>query len=66
MHASVGDRIIIHAHRIGEPDRDGEIVEVHGADGAPPYVVRWAESGHETLLFPGSDAALQQFHPATS
>jgi hypothetical protein len=62
MHASVGDRIVIHAHRSGEPDRDGEIVAVQADDGGPPYMVRWAESGHETLLYPGSDATVQQFH----
>jgi hypothetical protein len=29
-------------------------------------VVRWADSGHETLFFPGSDAVLQHFeHLAT-
>ena len=28
---------------------------MHGADGAPPYVVRWSD-GHEGLMFPGADA----------
>lgn len=59
MHASVGDRLVIRGHRIGEPDRDGEIIEVQGADGAPPYMVRWEDSGHETLLFPGTDAVVE-------
>ena len=36
MQASVGDRIVIHGHRAGEPDRDGEIMGVEGADGQPP------------------------------
>ena len=35
--------------------REGEVVEVRGADGAPPYVVRWSD-GHEGLVFPGPDA----------
>ena len=38
MQASPGDRIIIKGHRIGEPDRDCEVLEV-GDDGAPPYRV---------------------------
>jgi hypothetical protein len=59
MHARSGDQIIIRGHRGGEPDRDGRIVEVHGSDGGPPYVVRWSDSGHETLVFPGSDAVVQ-------
>lgn len=37
------------------PRREGEILEVHGQDGAPPYVVRWSD-GHEGLMFPGPDA----------
>lgn len=64
MLANVGDRIVIKGHRVGEPDRDCEILEVHGADGGPPYVVRWGESGHETLFFPGADAAVVPYKAA--
>ena len=60
MKASNGDRIVVRGHHIGEPDRDGEILEVLGDNGAPPYVVRW-EDGHVGELFPGSDAAVQHF-----
>ena len=52
----VGDRLIIKGHRIGEHDRDGEILEARGENGHPPYVVRWGDSGRVGLLFPGSDA----------
>jgi len=62
MQASVGDRIVIHGHHIGEPDRDGEVLEV-GDRGGAPYLVRWEESGHETLFFPGPDATIQHFDP---
>lgn len=62
MQASVGDRIIIKGHRVGEPDRDCQVLEVRGPDG--PFQVRWSDSGHEGLLFPGSDAVLQHFHHA--
>lgn len=65
MRAAKGDRIIIRGHRVGEPDRDCEVLEVRGADGGPPFVVRWGDSGHETLFFPGSDAMLQHFEHAT-
>jgi len=37
------------------PMRDAEVLEVHGPDGAPPYLVRWSDTGHEGLLFPGND-----------
>lgn len=65
MHASVGDRIIIKGHHVGEHDKDAEILEVRGSDGAPPYVVRWSDDGHEGLFFPGSDAQLQHFEPTS-
>lgn len=61
MNAAVGDRIIIKGHRVGEPSRDGEVLEVRGPDGGPPFVVRWGDSGHETLFFPGADATVHHF-----
>jgi len=63
VRAAVGDRIIIHGHHIGEPDRDAEIVEVRGKDGEPPFVVRWGDDGHESLFFPGPDAFVDQHRP---
>lgn len=56
MWANAGDRLVIRGHRVGDPDRDAEILEVLGADGTPPFRVRWEEDGHESLIFPGSDA----------
>ena len=66
MRASVGDRIIIKGHRIGEPDRDCVVLEVRGRDGGPPYAVRWADTGHECLFFPGSDARLVHYDHASN
>lgn len=63
MQAKVGDRLVIKGHRVGEHDRDAEILEVRGADGGPPFVVRWEADGHETLFFPGSDAVIEHFEP---
>ncbi len=65
MRASVGDRILVKGHHIGDADRDGEVLEVRGPDGGPPFLVRWGDTGHEGLLFPGPDAVVQHFeHPA--
>ena len=61
MKAEVGDRIVIRGHRVGEPPRDAEVLEVRGPDGGPPYVVRWADSDHEILFFPGSDASVVHY-----
>ena len=59
MNAAVGDRITIHSQHVEGHVRDGEIIEVRGADGAPPYVVRWSDTGHESLCFPGPDASVE-------
>jgi hypothetical protein len=66
MRASVGDRIIIEGHRVGEPVRDCEVIEVRGPDGSGPYLVRWGDTGHESLFFPGSDASVQHFEKAAT
>jgi len=63
MHASVHDRITVLAPHVGGPNRDGEILEVHGADGTPPYLVRWSDTGHEALYFPESDAVIHHRQP---
>jgi hypothetical protein len=55
MHAKVGDHLVVEGRKVGAQRREGEVVEVRGADGAPPYVVRWSD-GHEGLSFPGPDA----------
>jgi nucleotide-binding universal stress UspA family protein len=61
MQVSVGDRIIVRGHRIGEPDRDCEVLEVRDQGGTPPYLVRWEDTGHQALLYPGPDAKVQHF-----
>jgi hypothetical protein len=55
MQARVGDRIVVEGRSVGNARRDGEVIEVRGDDGGPPYVVRWSD-GHEGLTFPGPDA----------
>lgn len=60
MHAKVGDRIVIKGHHVGEPERDCEVLEVHGPDGGAPYVVRWGDTGHEGMFFPGPDAVVEE------
>ena len=57
--ARAGDRLLIHAHHEGEPQRDAEILEVLGPDGTPPYRVRWQDDGRESILYPGSDASIE-------
>lgn len=59
MHAAVGDRLVVRSQHLDGPVRDGEIIEVRGPDGSPPFVVRWDDSGHESLVFPGPDAFVE-------
>ncbi|HET6950866.1 MAG TPA: DUF1918 domain-containing protein [Acidimicrobiales bacterium] len=66
MRASVGDKIVVRGHHVGEPDRDAVVLAVEGADGGPPYLVRWSEDGHEGLYFPGSDATVVHYPASTS
>ena len=58
MRASVGDRLHFHVNTVGERDRTGEILEVRGPDGSPPFLVQF-EDGHTTLVFPGPDAVVE-------
>lgn len=58
MQATVGDILHVHGRTVGDRARTGEVIEVHGQDGGPPYLVRF-EDGHETLVFPGPDATVE-------
>jgi hypothetical protein len=61
LRARSGDRLLIRGHRLGEPSRDAEILEVIGADGSPPFRVRWSDTGREAVFFPGPDATVEHF-----
>ena len=57
MEATIGDEIRIHGNTVGHGDKSGEIIEVHGMRGEPPYLVRFPD-GQTRLLFPGPDAVI--------
>jgi len=58
MHASVGDRVIIHGRVVGAAERTGVVVEVRGGEDNPLLVVRY-DDGHEAILSPGSDCEVR-------
>jgi Domain of unknown function (DUF1918) len=58
MQARVGDRLCVHGRTVGQSDHRVEIIEVRGAAGGPPYLVRYAD-GHEAVVFPGPDAVVE-------
>jgi len=62
MHAEVGDEIVVRGRHVGDENRKGMIIEVHGEGGAPPYLVRWA-NGHDSVFTPSSDTVVEH-HPA--
>ncbi|MFJ4714654.1 DUF1918 domain-containing protein [Streptomyces sp. NPDC088785] len=59
MYASAGDQLLVHGRVVGQRDRVARIVEVLGADGSPPFRVRF-EDGHEAVLSPGPDAVVRR------
>jgi hypothetical protein len=59
VHGHVGDRLVLEGTHVGDPRRVGVIMEVRHDDGTPPYLVKWLDSGHEALVFPGPDAHVE-------
>ncbi|WP_439679894.1 DUF1918 domain-containing protein [Embleya sp. MST-111070] len=58
MHATKGDRLLIHGRVVGQQDHVVEIVEVLGPNGTPPFRVR-AANGHESIMAPGPDCVVE-------
>jgi hypothetical protein len=56
--AARGDVLVITGHRVGEAQQLAEILEVLGEPGHEHFRVRW-EDGHETTIYPGSDAVIR-------
>ncbi len=61
MYAAQGDRLIVQSAHTDRARREGEILEVHGPNGSPPYLVLWSDTGHESLVFPGPDAFVEHW-----
>ena len=59
MQAHAGDGLVIKGHHVGEPDRKGEVLEARGPGDTQPFMVRWDETGHVTLFYPGSDCVVE-------
>lgn len=58
MQATIGDQLRVHSRTVEQADRTGMILEVRGPEGAPPYLVRFAD-GHESLVYPGGDCEIE-------
>jgi len=66
MQAKVGDRLVVHGAHVSDHVRDGEIIEVHGEGGTAPFLVRWLDDGHESLVFPGPGTTVVPADEASS
>jgi hypothetical protein len=62
MQAKVGDELQVRGRTVGDEKREGVIIEIHGEDGAPPYLVRW-KNDHESVFFPSADTVVEH-HPS--
>jgi Domain of unknown function (DUF1918) len=60
MQAAVGDTIVVEGQHIGRQRRTGEIREVRGRQGEPPYIVHWRGDSSDSLVYPGSDAHIER------
>ena len=58
MEVKAGDHLLVRGNKVTQPDRNAEVLKVLGANGGPPYQVRWSEDGHEGLFFPGPDTSI--------
>ncbi|GAA0528333.1 hypothetical protein GCM10011581_31600 [Saccharopolyspora subtropica] len=63
MRAEVGEWLIAEPVHLDGHRRKGQIIEVHGPDGEPPYLVRWIDDDRVTLFFPGPDTHLERHLP---
>jgi hypothetical protein len=59
MIGKIGDRVVLEGMHVGDARRVGVIIDLRHADGTPPYMVRWLDNGHESLVYPGSDARVE-------
>jgi hypothetical protein len=55
MEVKVGDRIAVETERVGQPPREGEILEIIEGPTTVSYRVRW-DDGHESSFTPAAGA----------
>jgi Domain of unknown function (DUF1918) len=56
MGGKVGDRIVIGTDKVGQPAREGEILEVIDHESGTEFVVRW-DDGHQSSIRPHGGTA---------
>jgi len=56
MNAKAGDRIVVESEAVGQPVREGEILEIIEGEVSVGYRVRWVD-GHESVFTPVAGSA---------
>jgi hypothetical protein len=59
MKAEIGDEVTVKGRYPGS-ERHGEVIDVLGDDGSPPYLISWID-GYESLFYP-SDNTIVHHH----
>lgn len=49
--AQIGDQLVVESEEVGEPPREGNVLEVLGKDDTTHYMVRW-DDGHRSIIYP--------------
>jgi hypothetical protein len=68
MHAKTGDRIVVESAHVGQPRREGEVLEVVPDEREHEhehYRVRW-DDGHESIYFLSSDCRIVGSSPGSA
>ncbi len=55
MEAKTGDHVAVETERVGQPEREGEVLEVMAGAAGTSYRVRWSD-GHESIIRPAAGA----------
>jgi hypothetical protein len=53
MQVKPGDRVAVETEHVGEPEREGEVLEIIEGSTSVTYRVRWSD-GRETLFTPSA------------
>lgn len=62
MTTQIGDEIMITSQGLDQPVRKGEIRGVADDPDGVVYLVRWSDTGHESLLRPGPNVMIKHRH----
>jgi hypothetical protein len=62
MTTQIGDEIMIMSQKLHQLVREGEIRGVSDDPSGVVYLVRWSDTGYESLLRPGPDVVIKHRH----